>query len=102
MTRSSDHNKTSLLPLLLVWLLLVLLTLLSLVLGEWLGRSAWLPVIVAMLIWAKAWLIAHFYLETYQCTRFIRRLVKGFIAFAPIALVLTDTFGHELAKILQL
>ena len=102
MTTSDSTNPTSLVPLALVWLALVSLSLFSLLLGEWVGRAAWLPVVVATVIWLKAWLIARYFLEAYQCVAFIRRLVLGFIAFAPVALVLTDTFGTQLAKILQL
>ena len=100
--KSAEENHASLTPLAFVWLGLVALSLLSLVLGEWIGEAAWLPVLVAAIIWLKAWLVARYFLEITQCTTFIRRLVLGFIAFAPIALVLTDTFGPQLASILQL
>lgn len=99
---NSDTGTASLTPLALVWLGLILLSLLSLVLGEWVGQTSWLPAAVGAVIWLKAWLVAHYFLEANQCVAFIRRLVLGFIAFAPIALVLTDTFGSQLAVLLQL
>lgn len=99
---SPETGTASLTPLALVWLALVLLSLLSLVLGEWIGQANWLPAAVATVIWLKAWLVARYFLEANQCVAFIRRLVLGFIAFAPIALVLTDTFGTQLAAALQL
>ena len=99
---SPKTGTASLTPLALVWLALVLLSLLSLVLGEWIGQANWLPAAVATVIWLKAWLVARYFLEANRCVAFIRRLVLGFIAFAPIALVLTDTFGTQLAALLQL
>ena len=37
----------------LAWLALVVLTLVSLGLGEWFRAAAWLPLLVAALIWLK-------------------------------------------------
>lgn len=82
-------------PLIIAWLGLVSLTLVSLGLGEWLHNSGWLPLLVASIIWFKAWLIGRYFLEAHLSRTFIRRLVSGFIAFAPIALVLTDFFGSQ-------
>ena len=89
-------------PLVLAWLALVTLTLLSLVLGEWVGRAPWLPTLVAAIIWLKAWLVAYFFLEAQLAHTFIRRLVWIFIAFAPIALALTDLFGRQFASLMVL
>jgi hypothetical protein len=86
-----------------VWLALVILSLLSLILGKWVGSTnTWLPAVVSIIIWSKAWLVARYFLETYECIPYIRRLVLGFISFAPVMLLLTDTFGPELAGLLQL
>lgn len=90
---------TRLAPLAAAWLGLVLLTLISLGLGEWLGRAAWLPALVAAIVWLKAWLVAHYFLEAHLSHPFIRRTVWVFIAFAPIALVLTDLFGERLSRL---
>ena len=84
-----------LVPLVGAWLGLVLLTLASLGLGEWLRASGWLPLLVASIIWFKGWLIGRYFLEAHLSRTFIRRLVWGFIAFAPVALVLTDFFGRQ-------
>jgi len=99
---SPENSTVGLGPLFFVWLALMLLSLFSLVLGEWVGEATWLPAIVATVIWLKAWLVARWFLEAFQCITFIRRLILGFIAFAPIALVLTDTLGTQLAQALQL
>ena len=89
-------------PLVFAWLGLLTLTALSLGLGEWLRDLAWLPVLVAAVIWLKAWLVAYFFLEAPLSRTFIRRLIWIFIAFAPIALVLTDLFGRQFASLVQL
>lgn len=102
MSRPEPKLATRLMPLVLAWLLLVVLTLISLGLGEWLRGLAWLPLLVASIIWLKAWLVARYFLETHLSHVFLRRVVWVFIAFAPIALVLTDHFGQRLARLLQL
>jgi inner membrane protein involved in colicin E2 resistance len=95
MKPSESGKAVSLIPLALVWLALIILSLFSLMLGEWVGRTAnWLPAVVAV--------VARYFLEAYQCVPFIRRLVLGFICFAPLSLIITDTFGPEIAALLQL
>ena len=89
-------------PLVFAWLGLVALTLISLVLGEWVERAPWLPTLVSAIIWLKAWLVAYYFLEAQLAHTFIRRLVWIFIAFAPIALALTDLFGRQFAAVAQL
>lgn len=94
---------TRLMPLFLAWLGLVLLTFASLGLGSWLqDASSWLPPLVAAIIWLKAFLVARYFLEVPLCHTFIRRLTWSFIAFAPVALVLTDLFGRQFAEWVQL
>lgn len=92
---------TRLRPLVIAWLGLVLLTLASIGLGEWLRGAWWLALLVAAIIWLKAWLVAYYFLETQLTRTFIRRLIWIFIAFAPIALVLTDRFGRQFAEWVQ-
>ena len=96
------QNPARLAPLVFAWLGLFILTLLSLGLGEWLRGASWLAPVVASIVWLKAWLVAYFFLETPHNHRFIRRITWSFIAFAPIALVLTDQFGREFANWAQL
>ena len=50
----------------------------------------------------KAWLVARYFLEAQLTHNFIRRMIWIFIAFAPIALVLTDRFGRQFAAWVQL
>lgn len=102
MSTRSQQPTARLRPLLIAWLALVALTFVSLGLGEWLGRAPWLPTLVAAIIWLKAWLVGYFFLEAQLSHTFIRRLVWIFIAFAPIALVLTDLFGRQFALLVQL
>ena len=102
MSTPPSRRSARLTPLVFAWLGLVLLTLLSLGLGEWLREVAWLPVLVAAIIWLKAWLVAYFFLEAKLCHTFVRRMIWAFIAFAPIALTLTDLFGRRFAALVQL
>ena len=101
MQSNDDNLNVRLGPLVLAWAILVVLSLLSMGLGEWVGDTPWLPSLVAAIIWLKAWLVARFFLEAQLCRTLIRRMIWTFIAFSPIALVLTDTFGQSIARILQ-
>lgn len=85
-------------PLFLAWLALLALTLLSLALGHWLHAASWLPLIVAGIVWLKGDLVARHFLEVGQVTPFIARLLRYFIAFTPLALILTAFFGREFAR----
>lgn len=98
MNASAKTPSNSLLPLTLVWLTLCLLTLLSLGLGRWFHGAAWLPLLVAAIIWLKGMLIARHFIETHLAHRFIARVVAVFIAFAPLLLLLTAFFGAQLAR----
>ena len=80
------------------WLALVALTLLSLGLSEWARDVAWLPLIVAAIMWIKGVLIARCFIETHVAHPFIARVVQAFIAIAPIALVITAFFGATVAR----
>lgn len=93
---------TRLQPLVLAWLALVVLTLLSLGVGQWLHASLWLPLIVAAIIAIKGSVVARSFIESHQAHPFIRRVVTIFIAISPIALILTAYFGPGLARLLTL
>lgn len=89
---------TTLTPLTLTWLALVALTLLSLGLGRWFHGAAWLQLLVAGIVWIKGWLVAQKFIEAELAHPFIRRVLKGFIAFTPVALVLTAFYGRQFAR----
>lgn len=89
---------TRLLPLAGVWLMLVMLTLLSPGLGDWLHGSAALPWLVAAIIWLKGWLICRHFIESGLTHPFIRRVLDGFILVTPVALVLIALFGPQFAR----
>ena len=97
---SSDGKPPSsaLAPLTRAWLALVALTLISLELGQWLHGSAWLPLLVAAIIWLKGTLVARQFIEMHLAHAFIRRVLAGFIAFTPLALTLIAFFGKEFAR----
>jgi len=99
--RAGNGTITGLFPLALAWGGLVLLSLLSVGLGEWVGNAPWLPAVVGAIVWLKGWLVARYFLEAQLCRTLIRRMVWAFVAFAPIALVITDTFGPTIAQIFQ-
>ncbi|WP_428827372.1 hypothetical protein ACLIKD_04730 [Azonexus sp. IMCC34842] len=98
MDHPSQQPGTTLTPLTLTWLALVALTLLSLGLGQWLHGAAWLQLLVAGIVWIKGWLVAQKFIEAELAHPFIRRVLKGFIAFTPVALVLTAFYGPQFAR----
>ena len=89
---------TTIAPLAAAWLALVALTLLSLGLGHWFHGAAWLPLLVAAIVWLKGTLVARRFIEADLATPFIRNVLRGFIAFTPIALVLTAFYGPQFAR----
>ena len=98
MSNSTSAPNTRLRPLLIAWAALVALTLLSTGLGQFRGSGNGLTIVVAAIIWLKAWLVAYTFLEASICHTFIRRLVFIFIAYAPVLLVLTDWYGSWFAS----
>lgn len=80
------------------WLALVALTVVSLLLGQWRLSGPWLPLVMALVIWAKCAIVADRFIEANEAHPFIRRLVKTFIALAPTALILITFFGQEIGR----
>lgn len=89
---------TSLRPLVLTWLALVGLTLLSPQLGNGVGGQEAVQLIVAAIIWIKGHLVARHFIEAELAHSFLRKVLRFFIAFAPIAIVLTTFFGDRFAR----
>ncbi len=85
-------------PLTYAWLALVLLTLISLILGQRFHGASWLPFTVAAIVWIKGTLVARQFIESKQTHPFIARVLAGFIAFTPIALLMTALFGSQFAR----
>lgn len=98
MSQPSELPRVRLAPLIFAWLMLVILTFLSLQLGQWRHGASWWQPLLAVIIWLKAWLVAEKFIEMSQTHRFIRNVLRIFIAFAPLALILTAFFGQELAR----
>ena len=98
MASTSARPNTALRPLLTAWLALVALTALSLWLGRHFHGAAWLQVLVAAIIWIKGSLVARHFIEAELATPFIRNVLRAFIAYAPLALVLTAFFGPQFAR----
>jgi hypothetical protein len=80
------------------WLALVALTLASLGLSEWFREAHWLPLLVAAIIWIKGVVVARSFVESQLAHPFVARLLKVFIAIAPLALIATAFFGDTLAR----
>ena len=89
MNRINDNMRSLVLP----WLGLLALTLASLVLGNRFGHAPWMPLLVAAIIWIKATVVAHYFIESNAAHPFIAWIVRAFIAFVPAALVLSAFFG---------
>jgi hypothetical protein len=98
MEPTAARPNTALAPLATAWLALVALTLLSLGLGHWFHGAAWLQVLVAAIVWIKGSLVARRFIEAELAPPFIRNVLRGFIAFTPIALLLTAFYGQQLAR----
>lgn len=82
----------------LAWLALLLLTFVSLGAGEWFHSASWLPLLVAVVIWIKGTLVARYFIESHQVHPFILWLLRGFIGFATIALLITSLVPHDIAR----
>ncbi|HLO61471.1 MAG TPA: hypothetical protein VK165_00760 [Azonexus sp.] len=80
------------------WLALVALTLASLGLSEWFRDVSWLPLVVAAIMWLKGVVVARCFIEAHVAHPFIARVLKVFIAVAPIALIITAFFGSTVAR----
>jgi len=82
----------------IAWSLLVILTLLSLGLGEWFHAADWLPLLVAGIVWVKGAVVARSFIEAHQSVPFIAHMLQIFIALAPVALLLTSFFGRHVVR----
>ena len=80
------------------WLALVALTLISLGLSAWFREAHWLPLLVAAIIWLKGTLVARSFIEAHVAHPFIARVLRVFIALAPLALIATAFYGNTLAR----
>ncbi len=80
------------------WLALLLLTFLSLAAGEWFHSAVWLPLLVAAVIWVKGVLVARYFIESHRAHPFIVWLLRSFVAFAALALVITSFFSSTIAR----
>lgn len=100
MNTSPKLPPANLLKLTATWLVLVALTLFSLGigLGRWFHGAAWLPLLVAAIVWVKGMLVARQFIESQAAHPFIARVLDGFIAFTPVALILTAFFGSQFAR----
>jgi hypothetical protein len=94
----AQASRTSGLTLAGAWLLLVMLTLGSLGAGQWYHGASWLPLAIAALVWVKGTLIARYFIEANHAHPFIQWVLRAFIAFVPIWLLLSAWLGERLAR----
>ncbi|MFO1379379.1 MAG: hypothetical protein U1F63_03285 [Chitinivorax sp.] len=80
------------------WLSLLGLTALSLLLGYTMHGKIGLQILVAGLLWLKAWIVARDFMEIGACHAFIRRVVYGFIAVTPLCIALLGYYGAQFAR----
>lgn len=97
MNSLSTNFRESRRTLFFAWLALVILTLVSISLGQAFHAATWLQLPVAGIVWLKGRVVIRCFLESEQIHPFIRRVLNGFILFAPLALVMTAFFGREFA-----
>lgn len=71
-----------------LWLLAITVVCLALAVTER-GALPWVGWLVAALVWGKAHILAHHYLEVADAGKVFGRIVHVFIALAPLALILT-------------
>lgn len=57
-----------------------------------------MQLIVAAIIWIKGHLVARHFIEAELAHPFLRNVLRFFIAFAPIAIVVTTFFGDRFAR----
>lgn len=98
MNTGEKPPSSPLVPLTYAWLGLVALTVISLGLGHWFHGAAWLPLLVAAIVWLKGRMVARHFIEAESAHPFIRRVLSIFIAFTPLALVLLAFFGRQFAR----
>lgn len=98
MTRTHATPAAGLAPLFRAWLILAVLTVVSLGLGQWFHGAPWLPLLVAAIVWLKGALVARRFIESHLAHPFIARVMPAFIAFTPLALVATSFFGDWIAR----
>lgn len=99
MNQHKHTLSTSYRPLVNTWLVLVGLTMASVALSQHLHGTAWLQLLVAAIVWIKGEIIARHFIEIRIAHPFIRRVIRTFVAFTPVALVLIAFFGREFARL---
>lgn len=98
MNTVETKNSAGLAPFTHAWLGLIALTFASLYLGHWFHGTAWLQILVAAIIWLKGILVANQFIEIKAAHVFIRRVVLGFVAITPLALLIIAYFGNQVAR----
>lgn len=80
------------------WLGLLALTATSLAFGYMMHGRIGLQILVAGLLWLKAWIVVRDFIQIDECHSFIRRVVYGFIAITPLCIALLSIYGAQFAR----
>lgn len=97
-----NHSSNSLTSLTLAWLGLLALTGVSLLLGSTLHGQMWLPLLVAGILWLKAWIVIRYFIEADTTHGFIRKVLYGFIGITPLCIALLGFWGDAFARFASL
>lgn len=97
-----SHSSNSQTSLTLAWGGLLALTGVSLLLGKLLHGQAWLPLLVAGVLWLKAWIVIRYFIEADATHAFIRKVLYGFIGITPVCIVLLGFWGEAFARFARL
>lgn len=92
----------SLTSLTLAWVCLLGLTALSLLLGNTLHGQTWLQLLVAGILWLKAWIVIRHFIQANATHRFLRNVLYGFIGVTPVCIVLLGFWGAAFARFASL
>ncbi|MCB1956125.1 MAG: hypothetical protein KDG55_10630 [Rhodocyclaceae bacterium] len=102
MTVPTDSTPMTPRSLTLAWLALVGLSVVSALLGGWVARGTAVQLAVAAILWLKGALVARRFLESAGLHPSLRRVLGGFIAFAPLAIALGALFPDWLVRLTTL
>lgn len=75
------------------WLALLALSFIGMILGKLVGHASWMPLLVAAIIWAKGSMVARYFIESHEAHPYIAWVISVFVAFVPVALVITAFLG---------
>lgn len=86
----------------LLWLLLVLLTLASALLGEGAEPGSAMLLVVVLSMALKGRLVIDYFMEMKGANRMLRNLMRAYFYVLPLVTVLVYLFGDAIARVLTI